>query len=155
MMRYSALHTPRLHHIDLLGEMLVEKDVINTKLAKAPLVMECNAEQNADGDEIDYRTESLVKINTWLLVKAFSNKSSFIPSNRAIRILFDAKKPFVAHGVLPRARGNERPSVILDERIILELHGLNPLWILESLSDSAAFRDRWKDGGEAISRGWV
>ena len=110
MMWYSTLHTLRLRHIDLLGEMLVEKDVINIKLAKAPLVMECNAEQNADGDEIDYRTESLVKINTLLLVKAFSNKLSFIPGNRAIGILFDAKKPFVAGGMRDQVSFRMRAS---------------------------------------------
>ena len=101
---------------------------------------------------IDHRTESLVKINTLMLVKAFSNKPSFIPSNKAFGILFDVKNPFVAHYVLPRARGNERTNVVPNERIILILHGLNPLWILESSSDGVGFRDRWKDGGEAISR---
>ena len=73
-------------------------------------------------------------------MKAFSNKLSFIPSNRAIRILFYAKKtPFVAHYVLPPAWGNERPSVALVESIILGLHGLNPLQILESIRNSARF----------------
>ena len=62
------------------------------------------------------------------------------------------KNPFFSHCVLPRAQGNERPSAVPDETIILRLHGLNPLRILESLCDSAWFRDRWKDGGEAISR---
>ena len=87
-----------------------------------------------------------------MLVKSFRNKSSFIPSNRAIGILFDVKNPFVAYYVLPRVRGNKRLSVVSDERIILALHGLNPLRILESSGDSARFRDRWKEGGEAISR---
>ena len=70
--------------------------VINIKLVKAPLVMEYNAEHNTDGE-----TERLVKINTLLLVKAFSRKASFILSNRAIEILFNAKNPFIAHYVLP------------------------------------------------------
>ena len=86
-------HIMRLRHIDLLDEMPVEKVVIDKKLAKAPLVMECNAEHSTNGDGISHGTESLVKINTRLLVKAFSNKPSFIPSNRAIEILFDGKKP--------------------------------------------------------------
>ena len=132
--------------------MPFKKSVINIKLAKAPLAMKCNAEHSTNGDRTDHGTESLVKINTLLLVKAFSNKPSFIPSNRAIEILFDAKNPFVAHYVLHRARGNERPSVVLDESIILVLHGLKPLRILESSGYSAGFRDMWKDGGEAISR---
>ena len=99
----DVAHTLLLHHIDLLGEMPIEKGVINIKLAKAPLVMEGNAKHSTDGDEIDHKIESLMKINTWLLVKAFSNKPSFISSNRAIEIFFDAKNPFVAHYVLPRA----------------------------------------------------
>ena len=130
--------------------MSVEKCVINIKLAKAPREME-SKEHSTNGDRIDHEAKSIVKINTRLLVKAFSNKPSFISSNRAIRILFDAKNPFVAHYVLPRARANERPSVVSDESIILELHDLKPLQILESSNDSAGFKYRWKAGGEAKS----
>ena len=114
--------------------------------------MECNAEHNTDGGGIDHGIECLVKINTRLLVKTFSNKSSFIPCNRAIEIFFIRKNPFVAHYVLPRVRWNERPSVVPNKSIILKLHALNPFQILESSSDNAGFRDRWKDSGEAISR---
>ena len=85
-------HTLWLRHI---GEMFVEKGIINIKLTKAPLAMECNVEHSTKDDEIDYGTESLVKINTQLLMKAFSNKTSFMLSNRAIRILFDAKKTYL------------------------------------------------------------
>ena len=95
------MHTLRLHHIDLLDEMPIEKGVINIKLVKASLAMECNAEYSMDGDGIDHETESLVNINTRLLVKAFSNKLSFISSKRTIRILFDAKNLFVAYYILP------------------------------------------------------
>ena len=128
------------------------KGVINIELAKASLAMECNAKHSTNGDGIYHRTESLMKINTRLLVKAFSNKLSFIPSNKAIRILFEVKNPFVAHYVLPHARENEKPSADSDESIILVLHDLNPLQILESSGDSVRFRDRLKYCGEAISR---
>ena len=57
-------HTLRLFHKDLLDEMPVEKGVINIKLTKALLAMECNAEHGTDGDVIYHGTESLVKINT-------------------------------------------------------------------------------------------
>ena len=40
------------------------KGVINIKLAKAPLAMECNAEHSTNGDGIYHGTESLVEINT-------------------------------------------------------------------------------------------
>ena len=128
----GVAHTLWLRHIDLLGEILFEKGVINIKLEKVPLAMECKVKHGMDGDEIYHGIERLMKTNTRLLVKAFSNKSSFIPSTRAIKILFDAKSPFVAHYVLPHAQGNERPSATPNESIILILHGLNLLQILES-----------------------
>ena len=57
----GIVYTLRLRHI---GEMLVEKGVINIKLAKALLMIECNAEHSTDSDEIDQGTKSLMKINT-------------------------------------------------------------------------------------------
>ena len=89
----GVVHSLRLRQVDLLGEMHVEKVVIEKKLAKAPLAMEYNAKHSTNGDGIYHGTTSLMKINTWLLVKAFSSKTSFISSNKAIEILFDAKKP--------------------------------------------------------------
>ena len=92
-----------MFHKDLLDEMPIEKGVINIKLTKAPLAMECNPAHGTDGDVIYQGTKSLVKINTWLLVKSFIYKLSYIPSNRDIEILYDAKNPFVTHYVLPQA----------------------------------------------------
>ena len=80
--------------------------------------IECKAKHSTDGDGIYHRTESLVKINVWLLVKAFSNNASFISCNRAVEILFDVKLPFVAHYILPRSRGNYSSGTIPDESII-------------------------------------
>ena len=141
-----------MRHIDLLREIPIEKDIIYIKLAKAPLAIECNAKNSTDSDGIYHGTESLMIFNIRLLVKAFSSKPSFIPCSRAIEILFDAKHPFVSHYILPRARGNKRPSIVPDESIIFFLHSLKPLWILESSGDNAGFRERGKYGGETISR---
>ena len=121
--------------------MPIEKDIIYIKLVKSPLAIEGNAKHSMDGDEIYHRTESLVKVNAWLLVKAFSNKTSFISSNRAFEILFDVKHSFVAHYILPWSQGNQSSSTVPDESIIFFLHRLNPLGILESLGDSARLKD--------------
>ena len=59
----------RLHHVDLLREMPIEKGSIYIKLAKAPLAMECNVKNHMNCDGIYHGTESLVKVNTQLLVK--------------------------------------------------------------------------------------
>ena len=82
----GVLHALRLYHIDLLHKMPIEKGIVDIKLVNSPLVIECNAKSSTEGDRIYHGIESLVKINALLLVKAFSNKASFIPYNRAIKI---------------------------------------------------------------------
>ena len=99
----GVAHVLRLRHVDLLREMPLEKDIIYIKLAKSPLVIEGNAKHNTDYDGIYHEIESLVKVNVPLLVKAFSNKASFILCNRAVRILLDKKHLFVAHYILSRS----------------------------------------------------
>ena len=69
----NVSHALRLRHIDLLRKMSIEKDIIYIKLANFPLVIECNAKHNTDSDEIYHGTESLVKVNARLLVKATSS----------------------------------------------------------------------------------
>ena len=118
----NVVHTLQLFHIDILREMPIEKDIIYIKLVKSPLAIEGNAKHSTNCNEIYHKTESLMKINPQLLVKAFSNKANFIPSNRVVGILFDAKHPFVTHYILPRSRGNQIPSTVPDESIISFLH---------------------------------
>ena len=96
----GVVHALRLRHVELLREMPLEKDIIYIKLAKSPLAIEGNAKHNTDYDGIYHGTESLVKVNVQLLVKAFSNKASFIPCNRAVTILLDEKHQFVTHYIL-------------------------------------------------------
>ena len=80
--------------------MPIAKGIVDIKLVNSPLAIECNAKHLTNYDEIYHETESLVKINAQLLVKAFCNNVSFISCNRAIEILFDVKHPFVAHYIL-------------------------------------------------------
>ena len=97
----DVAHALRLRHIDLLRKMPIEKGIIYIKLANSPLAIEGNSKHSMNGDVIYYGTESLVKVNAQLLVKGFSNKASFIPCNKSVGILFDAKHPFVSHYILP------------------------------------------------------
>ena len=52
----GVAHALRLHHIELLCEMPIEKDIIYIKLVKAPLTMECNALNSTNIDEIYHGT---------------------------------------------------------------------------------------------------
>ena len=93
-------------HALQLCHMPIKKDIIYIKLANAPLKVNCNAKHSTNGDQIYHEIESLMKVNAWLLVKAFSNNASFIPCNRAVMMLFNAKHSFVSHYIMSRARGN-------------------------------------------------
>ena len=86
--------------------MPIEKGIVDIKLANSLLAIQCNAKHSTDGDGIYHGTKSLVKINARLLVKAFSNKESFIPCNGAVGILFDVKHPFVDHYIIPWSQRN-------------------------------------------------
>ena len=74
----SVAHALWLHHIDLLLEMPIKKDIIDIKLVKPLLAIEGNAKHSTDNDGIYHKTKSLMKVNAQLLVKAVSNKTSFI-----------------------------------------------------------------------------
>ena len=63
--------------------MPIEKDIIYIKLAKSPLAIKGNAKPITNGDGIYHGTESLVKVNFWLLMKAFSNKAKVLFQMRA------------------------------------------------------------------------
>ena len=81
--------------------MLIKKGIIYIKLTNAPLTFGGNAKHSTNGNQVYIGTKSLVKVNAQLLMKAFSNKASFIPCNRVVRILFNAKHPFVAYYIFP------------------------------------------------------
>ena len=92
----SVSHALRLSHTKLLRKMPVQKGIIHIKLVNFPLAIKNRTKHSIDGDEIYHVTKGLMKVNTWLLVKAFNNKANFAPCNRAIRISFDAKHPPIA-----------------------------------------------------------
>ena len=74
----SIVHALQLRHIDLLYKKPIEKTIIYIKLVNFPLAIECNAKHSTNSDKIYHGTESLMKVNARLLVKAFRNKASFI-----------------------------------------------------------------------------
>ena len=59
----SVYHALRLHHIDFLHKMPIEKGIIDIKLANVALAIECKAKHSTEDDGIYHGTESLVKVN--------------------------------------------------------------------------------------------
>ena len=132
--------------------MPIEKYIIYIKLEKSPFAIEGNAKNNTSGDEIYNGTKIFVKVNAQLLVKAYSNKASFILGNKAIKIFFLCKTLICCPLYYAPISRNQSLNTISDESIIFFVHCLNPLVILERLGNSAGFRDSLNYGGEAIFR---
>ena len=65
--------------------MPIEKGIMYIKLVNFPLAIECNAKHHKDGDGIYHGTESLMKVNARLLVKAFSNKRALYRAIEQLR----------------------------------------------------------------------
>ena len=100
-------HALRLCHIDLLHKMPIEKGIVDIKLANSPLAIECNAKHSTDGDGIYQGTKSFMKINVRLLMKAFINKASFIPCNRAVGICLMQNTHFLPTTFCPGLGGTK------------------------------------------------
>ena len=92
--------------------MPIEKGIIDVQLANTPRAIYRKAENNTNNDWVDHGTKNVVKINFWLLMKSFSNKTGLVSFNGAIGFAFDSKHPFVAHKILPWCWWNEIPSFI-------------------------------------------
>ena len=59
-------------------------------------------------------------------MKAFSNKVGLVLGNRAIKVAFDAKDPFISNKVMMRILWNKIPCVIEKQSLILLMHSLQP-----------------------------
>jgi hypothetical protein len=59
----------------------------------------------------------------------FGDQSCFVTVNCSICLSFDSKYPFASNDVLA-AEWNKLPSLIFEECIKLNIHGLTPVWML-------------------------
>jgi hypothetical protein len=68
------------------------------------------------------------------LLKAFGNKPGFVYANLSIRCALDPIDPSASDKFPPKRKGNQILSLVLEEGVVLLLHGGFPKGISNSLT---------------------
>jgi hypothetical protein len=113
------------------------------------------------GIHLHYRSEGLIIVNTMNLLKAFGNKPGFVFSNLSICCALGPVDPYSSDKFPPRRKGNQILSLVLEEGVVLLLHGGFPkgisnslsirLWI-RGLNQEKMPRGKWLSGSECNKR---
>jgi hypothetical protein len=112
-----------LLHIDLLREITVKKCILHIHLMNFPSLGFCNGKCQSYGIHLHYWSEGLIIINTMHLLKAFGEKPGFVSANLSIRCALGPVDPSISDKFPPRRKGNQIPSLVLEEGVVLLLHG--------------------------------
>jgi hypothetical protein len=94
----------------------------------------CNDKCQSYGIHIHYWSEGLIIVNTMHLLKSFGNNPSFVFANLSICCTLGPIDPSTFDKFPPRRRGNQIPSLVLEEGVVILLHGGFPKAISNSLT---------------------
>jgi hypothetical protein len=123
-----------LLHVDLLREITVKKCILSVHLMDFPSLGCCNGKGQSYGIHICYWSEGLIIVNTMNLLKAFGNKLVFVSANLSIRCALGPVDPSASDKFPPIRKWNQIPSLVLEEGVVLLLHGGFPKGISSSLA---------------------
>jgi hypothetical protein len=121
-------------HIDIIREITVKKCILHVHLVEFPSLGCCNGKCQSHGIHIRYWSEGLIIINAMHFLKAFGNKIGFVYDNLSICCALGPIDPSASDKFPPRRKGNQMPSLVLEEGVVLLLHGGFPKGIYSSLS---------------------
>jgi hypothetical protein len=93
-----------------------------------------NGKCQSYGIHICYWREGIIIVNTMHLLKTFGNKHGFVSANLSIRCTLGLIDPYAYEKFPPRKKGNHIPSQVLEEGVVLILHGKFPKGISNNLS---------------------
>jgi len=127
----AILKTGRLGAVYCLGQIAMEKGILDIQLMNRPAARECQGQNCADSSRFDNRTEGLIKINTWALCEATKHPTGLVPFQRTICLELVLEHPFAANNIGLRWSRNQIPSVVHQQCIVL-LHGSTPIGVGEA-----------------------
>jgi hypothetical protein len=86
------------------------------------------------GIHLCYWSEGIIILNTIHLLKVFGNKPSFVNASLSIHYALGPVDPSTSDNFSPRKKGNQIPSLVLEEGVVLLLHGRLPKGISNNLT---------------------
>jgi hypothetical protein len=123
-----------LLHVDLLREITVKKFILHVHLMDFPSLGYRNGKDQSNGTHLRYWSESLIIVNTMNLLKAFGDEPGFVSVDLSICCALGPIDPSSYDKFPPRRKGNQIPSLVLEEGVVLLLHGGFPKGISSSLA---------------------
>jgi hypothetical protein len=93
-----------------------------------------NGKCQSYGIHLHYWSEGLIIVNTMNLLKAFGDKPGFVSTDLSICCSLDPINPSAYDKFPPKMKGNQIPSLFLEEGVVLLLHGGFPKGISSSLA---------------------
>jgi hypothetical protein len=111
--------------------MVVEESVCNIKLMRRPLLASDEGENRADGGGLHNRRERLPEIDTGSLSVAANNPTRFIPLERSVGAQLVFPYPFASNDTDAGRAMDKRPGVVVQQGIVLGLHGGHPVGVCE------------------------
>jgi hypothetical protein len=139
----------RLLIIDDFIKRAVEKCTFDVKLTNRPITGDGNAEDEADCFRLGNMTKSLIVVNAEMLRVAAYYPASFMTSKSVVRVEFVAINPLADDDVGARKVMNKRPSVVIEEGLVLVRHSSTLEGVLHHLRKHGRYMsDRGDNGGK-------
>jgi hypothetical protein len=101
----------------------MKKFILHIHLMDFPSLGCHNGKCQSYGIHIRYWSEGLIIANTMNLLKSFGDKPGFVSANLSIRCSLGPVDPSASDKFPPRRKGNQIPSLVLEEGVVLLLHG--------------------------------
>lgn len=110
----------------------MEESILYIKLAKRPQARDGKTDDGS-GERFDDEAKRLIIIDSRLLVKTLSNKTSLLIVYSAIRLVLDSEDLFASDGIIRRRRRDKRPRLIFEKCIDLICHSITPFYMFMGL----------------------
>jgi hypothetical protein len=112
-----------LLHVDLVREITLKKCILHIHLMDFPSLGCHNGKCHSYGIHLCYWSEGLIIAHTMNLPKAFGNNPGFVYANLSICCALGFIDPSAFDKFPPKRKGNQIPSLVLEDGVVLLLHG--------------------------------
>jgi hypothetical protein len=112
----------------------MKKCILHVHMMDLPSLGHHNVKCQSYGIHVHYWSEGLIIVNTMNLLKAFANKPGFVYVDLSIHCALGPVDPSTSEMFPPKRKGNHIPSLVLEEGVVLLLHGRFAKGISSSLA---------------------
>src|SRR4051812_11470489 len=137
-------------HINLLTQLTIKKGILDIKLRHRPMANRGHDDKSPNSGHVSYQSKCLIIVTTMLLLKATSDKKSFVALKSPIRTSLNLIDPLTRDRTNLSRKRNNLPRAGALKRSNLLGHGELPLRMDNSLMVSGRLRNSQDTVGSGI-----